>query len=156
MNVQDYLIDQDGKDWPELLSGWTPPLPESFTIWFVNRFADLAVVFEDRSVHLLDVNIGTVKRIAADREEFIRKIDLDDNANNWLMIPLVDSCVSAGMVLHEDQCYAFKLPPILGGEYSVENIVPTNLSINYLFMADVCRQTRDLPDGTKISTVILK
>ena len=81
-------------------------------------------------------------------------IDLDDNSNNWLMIPLVDQCVAAGMVLNADQCYGFKMPPILGGEYSVDNIVPISLSEHYSFLADIYRQTKDLPDGMKVRIVV--
>jgi hypothetical protein len=59
-NIENYLIDQTGKDWLELLSGRAPPLPESFTIWLVNRIGDVFAVFDDGSVHMLDVGVGTL------------------------------------------------------------------------------------------------
>jgi hypothetical protein len=154
MNVEDYLIDQAGKDWPELLSGWAPPLPSSFTVWLVNRFGDVFAVFDDGSVHMLDVGTGVLARIADDRSDFADQIDLGDNANNWLMIPLVDRCVAAGVALWPSQCYGYKIPPVLGGEYTVENVAPTDLSVYYSFMADICRQTKDLPNGTKVKLII--
>ena len=152
MNVHDYLIDQNGKDWSELLSGWFGSLPPLFTLWLVNRFGDVFAVFEDDSIHMLDVGTGAIKRVAENRDDFAIQIDMDDNANNWLMIPLVDRCVAAGLNLGHNQCYSYKTPPILGGEYTVENVEPTDLSVHYSFLADVYQQTKDLPDGTRIKS----
>jgi hypothetical protein len=53
VNINDYLITQTGKNWPDLLSGWREALPENFTLWMVNRFGDLFTVHEDGSVHML-------------------------------------------------------------------------------------------------------
>jgi hypothetical protein len=121
----------------------------------VNRFGDVFAVFADDSVHKLDVGTGVITQLGVNRDDFAQKIDVDDNANNWLMIPLVDRCVSAGMVLGPNQCYGYKLPPILGGEYEVENFELTDLSVHYSLLADICQQVRDLPDGTKISVVTI-
>jgi len=155
MNIHDYLIEQSGKDWSELLSGWLGVLPASFTVWLVNRFGDVFTVFEDGSVHMLDVGTGVMQRLADSRDDFAARIDAGDNANHWLMIPLVDQCVAAGLTLSEDQCYGYKIPPILGGKYAVENVSTTNLSVHYSFLADIFRQTKDLPDGTRIKAVVI-
>ena len=60
MNLRDYLIDQAGKDWAQLLCDWAPPLPLSFTLWLVNRFGDAFVVTEDGAVSMLDVGAGNL------------------------------------------------------------------------------------------------
>jgi hypothetical protein len=154
MNVHDYLIEQEGKDWNGFVSDWDFLLPSSFTIWFVNRFGDIVMVLDDGSVHFFDVGVGTVERVADNREHFCELMDLNDNANNWLMIPLTDACVAAGLTLGTNQCFSFKNPPILGGKYTVENVAPTDLAVHYSFQADICRQVKDLPDGTKIRVVV--
>jgi len=154
MNIQDYLIEQRGKDWSDLLSGWMPALPPLFTLWLVNRFGDVFAVFEDGSVHRLDVGIGEIERVADDRDHFADQLNDDANANNWLMIPLVDRCVAAGIHLGHNQCYGYKVPPILGGDYTVENVAPMGLSAHYSFLADMYRQTKNLADGTPIKIVI--
>jgi hypothetical protein len=155
MNIHDYLIDQSGKDWSELLSGWTAVLPPPFTVWLVNRFGDVFAVFEDGSVHMLDVGTGVIQRLADNRDDFATQIDAGNNASNWLLIPLVDQCVAAGLTLSQDQCYGYKIPPILGGKYAVENVSPTNLSVHYSLLADIWRQTKDLPDGRRIKAVVI-
>ncbi len=154
MNLSDYLIDQAGKDWSELLSGWSPPLPSAFTVWLVNRFGDVFVVFEDESVHMLDVGGGTLTRLADSRDDFAAKIDQIEKAKDWLLLGLLDACVIAGITLKENQCYGWKMPPILGGEYAVSNVVPADLSVHYSFLADIYSQTKDLPDATRIEVVV--
>jgi len=154
IDVHDYLLDQSGKDWAELLSGYADVLPRSFTVWLVNRFGDVFVAFDDGTIHMLDVGNCLITEIAGSRDEFATLIDLDDNANHWLMIPLVDQCVAAGMFLRDSQCYGFKVPPILGGAYELKNIEPTDLSVHYSFLSDIYRQTKDLPEGTKVRVVV--
>ncbi len=70
------------------------------------------------------------------------------------MTRLVDASVDAGMRLLPDQCYGYKIPPILGGSYSLENVEVTDLSVHYAFLADIWRQTKDVPNGTKIRVVV--
>ena len=141
MNIQDYLIAQAGKNWAQLLRDWMPPLPSRFTVWLVNRFGDPFVVLENGIVHRLEVGGGRFVEVARSREHFAALLDIPDNANNWLMIPLADACRAAGMTLSHDQCYGFKIPPTLGGMYEVANITPTNLAVHYSYQAYICKQT---------------
>ena len=154
MDINDYLIDQAGKDWADLLSSWSEALPPSFTVWLVNRFGDIFFVSDEGAIFLLDVGNCVVERLADSRDDFIAKIDADDNAGVWLLIPLVDQCVSEGLVLNANQCYGYKVPPILGGKYTTQNLEPTDLSAHYSFLGSIFDQTKDLPDGTKIRIVV--
>jgi hypothetical protein len=99
IKVNDYLIEQSGINRPAVLSGWSWLLPSKFTLWLVTRFADLFIVLPDGSVHMLDVGAGTLARVAESRDDFSIKIDEGDNANDWLMITLVDKLVAAGRLL---------------------------------------------------------
>ena len=88
------------------------------------------------------------------RQHFGSLLDVGDNANNWLMIPLVDICVAAGLRLSADQCYGYKVPPLLGGSYELDNVTRADLSVHYSFPADIYRQTKDVPDGAQIRVVV--
>ncbi|HEY1495876.1 MAG TPA: DUF1851 domain-containing protein [Candidatus Solibacter sp.] len=142
MNIDEYLIDQSGRDWVAMLSGWSEILPASFTVWLVNRFGDVVAVLDDESVHLLDIGVGTFARVAGSRKRFAELMNIPKNANNWLAIPLVDRCAAAGLVLGPGQCYGYKIPPLLGGEYSVENVALVDLAENYGVLAEVWRRVR--------------
>jgi hypothetical protein len=58
------------------------------------------------------------------------------------------------MSLQPGQCYGFKVPPLLGGEYEPGNIAPVDLAQNYAFLSDIWSQTVDMPDGTPVRLVI--
>jgi len=155
LKLSDYLIDHTGKDWSAMLKDWCPPLPASFTVWLVNRFGDVFAVFEDGSVNMLDVGLGILTRVADDREDFARKVELDDNAEEWLMVGLINQCREAGLTLSDNQCYGYKTPPVLGGEYAVENVFSISLAEHYSFLADLYRQTKNLPDGSRVEVVVI-
>jgi hypothetical protein len=141
MNINDYLISQPGKDWARLLKDWTPPLPPRFTLWLVNRLGDVFVILENNAVLRLDVGTGSCDEIARNREHFAQLVDAGDNADQWLRIRLVDTCRRAGMNLGPYECYGFKIPPTLGGQYEVSNLTPTNLAVHYSYQAYICKQT---------------
>jgi hypothetical protein len=82
---------------------WAELLPQTFTMWLVNRFGDAFIIAEDGSVHHLDITGGTLHRLADTRDQFALLMDVPQNANNWLMIPLVDHCVRLGMSLQPGQ-----------------------------------------------------
>lgn len=140
MNLQDYLLNQAGKDWQRLLQDWIPPLPASFTLWLVTRLGNLFVVTADGAVHLLDVGEGTFTQIAASREQFAKLLDTGDNALRWLHVPLVDACRRAGMTLGAQQCLGLKVPPMLGGRYELANVAPTDVAVHYSYLAYLYKQ----------------
>jgi hypothetical protein len=148
--VNDYLIDQSGIDWPRVLSGWSWLLPSEFTLWLVNRFADLFLVLSDGSVHMLDVGVGTLTHIADSRDNFCSRIDEGENANVWLMIPLVDELVARGITLQPGQCYGFKTPPVLGGNYTIENVAPLPIWDYLAGYGSIHEQLQDVPDGSQV------
>ena len=150
VSISDYLIDQSGVDWPKALASWSWLLPREFTLWLVNRFADLFLVLPDGTVHMLDMGAGTLNKIADSRDDFCTKIDDADNANQWLMIPLVDSMVAAGVLLQPGQCYAFKTPPVLGGAYAVENAGPLAVWDYLGGYGSIHEQLRDVANGSEV------
>jgi len=141
MNISDYLIQQPELDWKLLLREWTPPLPEVYNLWLVNKLGEVIIVTENNAVHWLDLQAGSVTVIAHSREEFARLLDKPNNADKWLRISLVDACRKSGMALSANQCYGVKIPPSLGGNYEVANITPKDLPAHYSFMAHMHKQT---------------
>lgn len=149
-DIKDYLIDNHGMDWPTALAGWSWLIPSEFTLWLVNRLCDLFIVTADGAVHMLDVGGGTLTRLAASRDDFCRLIDEANNANEWLAIPLVDMLIAAGKSLRPGQCYGFKLPPVLGGQYTVENLGILSIPDYLGAYGSIHEQLRAVPDGAQV------
>ncbi|MBS0265544.1 MAG: DUF1851 domain-containing protein [Planctomycetes bacterium] len=150
ISITDYLIDQEGIEWSKVWASWSWLLPSEFTLWLVNRFADLFLVLPDGTVHMLDVGAGTLMKVAESRDDFADQIDIDENANEWLMIPLVDRLVAAGMTLRPGHCYGFKVPPVLGGDYNVANVGPLSVSDYQGAYGSIHEQLQDVPDGSQV------
>jgi hypothetical protein len=139
MNIQDFLINPNGKDWRKLLAYWTPPLPPDAALWFVNCLGDIFYNAEAGAVFRLVVGTGTVERLAADKQEFARLLDLPSNADAWLQTTLVERCRRAGIGLDPDQCIGFKVPPALLGKYEVANLQATNIYSHYSWLAHLTK-----------------
>jgi hypothetical protein len=150
VSLSDYLLDQSGIDWSRALAPWSWLLPSEFTLWLVNRFADLFLVLPDGTVHMLDVGVGTLSKLADSRDEFCTRMDEEDNANQWFMIPLVDRMTAAGLILGPGECYGFKTPPVLGGNYTVENAGPLPVQDYLGAYGSIHEQLREMPDGTQV------
>lgn len=116
----------------------------------------MILIVDDGRVALLDTGGGCVTYLAESREQFCQLIDKPENAENWLFISLVDRLVEAGVRLGHHQCYGFRLPPMLGGEYSVENIRVCNIRVHHTLMGQLSHKLRNSPDGTPIAGFVVK
>jgi hypothetical protein len=150
MTLHDYIIDHRSIDWASVLRDWSWLLPTNLTVWIMNRFGDLFLVLDDGTVHMLDVGGGTLTKIAESRDDFANRLDESDNANYWLMIPLIDRLVTSGLTLREGHCLSYKQPPVLGGDYTVENTCVLPIKEHYGSYASIHCQIKDLPDGTEV------
>lgn len=150
MKLNDYILDHSEIDWPTILRDWLWLIPGQLTVWIMNRFGDLFISLGDGTIHMLDVGGGTLTKVAESRDDFADKIDEGINANQWLMIPLVDKLVDAQISLCEGKCYGYRVPPVLGGDYTVENTVVITIPEHYRFHAYIHQQIRDVPDGTRV------
>jgi hypothetical protein len=150
MSIHDYIIDHAGFNWQTLLENWAWLVPEHFTLWIMNRFGDLFIVLDDGSVHMMEVGTGTLKKAAESRADFASRLNDDDNANEWLMIPLVDQLVTAGKTLSKGECYSYRVPPNLGGHHTVENMIVLPVANHYAGHGSIQKQIKDVPYGTEI------
>jgi hypothetical protein len=150
VSVHDYLIDHCDFDWAQLLVGWEWLLPAEFNVWLMNRFGDLFLILPDGSVHMLDIGAGALTKMADSRDEFSRLIDEDDNADDWLMIPLVDQIVATGILLQPGQCHSLLIPPVLGGGYTIENTVVLPVFEHFGVYGSYHEQMRGVPDGANV------
>jgi hypothetical protein len=95
-----------------------------------------------------------VQHLATSEEEFWRKIQ--DDEQGWQLRPLADECQRTGKVLADGQCYAFTTLPILGGDYSAENVWVAPLGEWFSFTSDLFKQVEALPNGSTVSLKVVE
>lgn len=130
------------------LSSWAPILPTEAKVISTSLFGDAFVVDFSGAVHMLDRGGCSVKQIATSLEDFWHNVQ--DDQHDWQLRNLAHECQAAGKVLGPDQCFAFTIPPILGGEYQVENIWVAPWHEWFALTADLFQQVKDLPDGAAV------
>ena len=110
---------------------------------------------DDGSVHLLCAGAGTLSRVSDDVTSF-RQLVTDpafvrDNFAPSVVVNLRDS----GRSVVQGQLYSYRVPPVLGGEYSADNLEPTDISVHFSLLGQINQRARDLPEGTVVSGVHL-
>lgn len=103
------------------------------------------------SVHLLDVGAGTLYQVAASFEQFKSLLSTKEFVVNHFAVQMVGDIRASGCLLSSGQIYSFKVPPILGGEYVLSNIEPTDIEVHFSIAGQVHEQVAALPAGTPIS-----
>jgi hypothetical protein len=149
-SIQDYIIDHRELDWDELLEPWRWMLPDSYTIWLMNRFGDLFLILEDGVVVMLDSGMGKVEQVAGSQNEFCDLCEEPENLSDYFAIPLVDGMADSRTMLETGQCYTFRHPPVTGGEYELENVAVTEIANHFAGYGKIHKQVRDVPDGRQV------
>jgi len=105
---------------------------------------------DDGKIHILRLDDGSLRCLANSRDDFADKLEDDETANDWLMVPLVDRLMAIGKVLKSEQCYAFSKPPILGGDYTVDNVCIRSVASQYAIQARFFEKLEGVPDGARV------
>ncbi|RDE04143.1 T6SS immunity protein Tdi1 domain-containing protein [Sphingomonas aracearum] len=152
MSATDYFLPA-AADQPDL-SAWASLLPSQSRVLRTSLFGDPFLVDGAGAVHMLDRGGCSIERIAMSEEEFWRIIR--DDEQGWQLRPLADECRRAGKVLADGQCYAFTTLPILGGDYSAENVWVASWEEWFSFSSDLFKQLEALPDGSTVSLKVVE
>lgn len=151
MSALDYFLPHAADDTD--LSVWASILPMPVSRLCTNLFDDAFLLDTAGTVHILDRAGCSSECVAASEEDFWRGI-AEDSAG-WQLRLLADECRRAGMLLAEDQCYAFTTPTVLGGEYAVQNVWVAPWREWFAFTAELFQQIKGLPDGATVSMKVV-
>lgn len=151
MNATDYFLPPAADETD--LSAWSSILPWPVRILHTNLFGDAFVVDAAGAVHMLDRGGCVTERISASEHDFWDAIQTDNQG--WQLRLLADACRRAGKPLGDGQCYAFTTPPVLGGEYVVDNVWVAPWREWFAFTADLFRQIEKVPDGAIVSLKVV-
>ena len=115
-------------------------------------FADVFFVAED-GWWFLDSLEGTLTRHWSTADDCRAEINTDDGQDRFLLGGLAASAHRSGLVLGVDEVYDFKVPPLLGGKFSVDNVTKMDFAVALNIGGQLVRQLKDLPPGTRIGGI---
>ena len=99
---------------------------------------------------------GKLERVADSQDDARAMIAQLEVARDWFMIPVVDQLVAAGRLLACDQCYSYRLLPILGGGYKAADRVVLPIREHFGAWGSLYRQIADFPDGAQVKIKVTK
>ena len=152
----DLLIDDPSLDFSRLLEDWRWLLVGSFRVVVGSKFGDWFVERLGGAVEMLDMQSGQLRQVAGSRDEFYQLIRTREKQEEWLRSELVTGLHEKGMIPDAGQCYAFSVPPILGGTVDPESVEVMDLAVWVSFCGQIQEQVRNLPPETEVPGVAVK
>jgi hypothetical protein len=111
---------------------------------------------DEGSVHLLSAGEGAIRHVADSGGTFEALLSDRDFVMENFAPKIIVELRARGCVLLPGQLYGYKTPPHLGGEYSINNLEPTDISVHFTILGQIHRQTQSLPPGTPIAGIEAK
>ena len=105
------------------------------------------------SILVLDTAAGDINIIAESADEFSKLLTDKDFVSNYFAVNMIDDLLHNNIILNKGEIYSFKKPPILGGEYVLNNIEKTDIEVHFSILGQIHKQVKDLPEGTPINEI---
>lgn len=138
-------------DIDDILSCWQWRLTDMHSVVTISCLGDIFLIGHDSAVYWLQTDSGDLTKVAATLEQYQKFLANEEKIDNWFLPLLIEKLIAAGKTLKDNEVYSYKILPAIGGEYSVDNIEPTDMSVHFAFSGQICEQIKDLPDGTKVN-----
>jgi hypothetical protein len=152
--LKELTKDINSVDSTDILSSWHWLIGEIKGVHTITVLGDLFLIGKDDGIYWLQSDFGELTKVAKNNLQFQKLLFDEEKLDEWFLPGLVEKLINAGKILKKNEIYSYKILPVLGGDYSVENIKPTDISVHFAFCGDICEQIKDLPNGTKINIVV--
>ncbi|WP_163572870.1 T6SS immunity protein Tdi1 domain-containing protein [Fodinicola feengrottensis] len=122
---------------------------------FTSLFGDVFFRADD-GIWVLDILEGTFSLGWDSAAALKAEVDTPEGADRYLLAGLAMAAYEAGIVLGHDEVYGFRVSPVLGGGFDVDNLEAVSLEVLLDFLGQIHEQLHDLPPGTRISGITIK
>ena len=145
------MIQPSPKAVANALDGWKWLEVEGKTPILVTAFADMFMQAPD-GIWFLDTYEGKLKRVCDTREELSDLLNTEKGDDLYLFGPIARRAESEGLRLGPDECYDFKVHPVLGGSLDLSNIEKRSFLVAFHLRGQLHEQVRHMAPGTKITS----
>jgi hypothetical protein len=157
MDLNDLTVNFSHLDRRALLEDWSWLLGKSkFPILLLANGDAFVQDVDAGTIHFLNVSAGIVSEVATSFDRFKSLLSDQKFVLNYFGVAMVADLRQSGCLLSPGQIYSFKIPPILGGEYVLNNVEPTDIEVHYSLAGQIHEQVNSLPEGTPINEITLK
>jgi hypothetical protein len=156
LTLQKLIKDNTTIDFEDIFSCWQWRLKDMKSVVLITCLGDVFLIGNDNAIYWLQTDSGDLTKVADDLEQFQLSLSDQEKIDNWLLPLLVEKLLNAGKTLKQNEVYSYKKLPVIGGEYSIDNIEPTDMSVHFAFSGQICEQIKNLPDGTNVNITLKK
>lgn len=110
---------------------------------------------DDGTIHMLDVAAGKSGMVAESVSVFQSLLSDREFVGEYLSVQLVGNLRMKGLILKPGQIYSFVMPPLLGGQYTLDNIDASDIEVHFSINGQIGRQVSELPSGTPINNITI-
>jgi hypothetical protein len=153
---RELAVDLSGQKTDDLLFEWRWLGLEDMSLQMVSTLGDAFLQDALGSIYWLNTGGAELNRIADSMDRFDAMRQQPEHTDEWFVPQLVGDLLSSGYNLEPDQCFSYKVPLTLGGEFQLGNFEPCNLSVHFHTLGQIQSQIKDMPVGTPISSVKLR
>lgn len=118
---------------------------------FTSAFGDVFLQDPDGSFWFLDTLEGTLARRWPDAGTLQDELLTPEGQDRFLMGGLVEAAGRAGLEPGPAQVLAFKVAPVLGGSFDLDNVEPFDFVVSLDILGQVHQQVQDLPPGAQVT-----
>ena len=148
-----YFIEPNPKVVADALEAWIWIGVVGKRPFLITAFADIFLEDSD-GVWFLDTLEGKLKKMPQTKEELKKLLSTDEGMDLYLFSGFVDRAIREGMALVEDECYDFKINPIVGGPVNYSNVGKMSFLVALHLRGQIHDQVRHMEPGTKISKFV--
>jgi hypothetical protein len=156
IKLDDVTVNFQDLDLEDLFSAWQWRVGDQKALILISKLGDMFLLGADDAVYWLQTDSGDLTKIADNLEHFEKLLAQEEYLDNWFLPELIAQLRQAGKTLGTNEVYSYKKLPVIGGEYSIDNIEPTDVSVHFAFSGQICEQIQNLPDGTKVKVTFKK
>ncbi|NHA03830.1 DUF1851 domain-containing protein [Mucilaginibacter sp. HC2] len=148
LNLDDLVIAPKSIDINYLDAYWKWLADDIKQILLVSKLGDVFIVRADEKVYWIATDDGSLSKVANSATEFQVLLEEPDNLDNWFLPGFLEELEVANIILEKNQVYSYKKLPVLGGEYTIDNIIPTDIKTHLQLTGAILEQIKGFPDGT--------
>ncbi len=154
MTLNDLTVNFEHLKSDEVLSDWRWLIGSSKNPVLLSASGDAFIQdINDGTVYCLDTAVAEIHKVANSIDEFQQLLSDKEFVVNYFAVKMVGDLIKSNINLQNGQIYTFITPPVLGGEYTLENVEVTDIEIHFSLLGQIHNQIRNLPDGTPISEI---
>ncbi len=138
--VLDLTIHLEDIEVSPLLEDWGWLVPPDFVPVQMSKFGDWFFADKNAKIWMLDLIEGTLRQVASSEQEFNAMKKTQEKRDEWFLEGFIMRCVSEGLNLKQNECYGWKVHPILGAPIEFSNIKVFSLTVYQSIMGNMFRQ----------------